>query len=403
MSRKTLVALFVFIASLAGVGVAEQGPELPSALWAAITHQRPMAMVWCDWGAVENLPFIRLALEAEDPDLVEDLPMLGSALRAVMIAAPIVGGVEDVWCGMSSVDGRGGDSAWMKTELDPDQLRARLESAGWRCLQEDGRRYSQPLDQGFKDWLLKQLDAERADPDVDLEQAEANAYSVKWQIVVGDGGWIHVAPSGYHVESADDLFSPDLEDFGPGMLTFPFGDLISDDRALCRMAIDVPGNEAEEERALEEAEALDVRIRLLERQLRVLEDQDESGVLRGTGDMLLTVTETDGGIALDLDVAMPSGVTGELSAQVVEAGIGVIRLMFFWVGPELSRDLGSAVIHDAGEGVKATAVVNRSSIYNAIERFLEHGVEVVRLKEQIEDLRKQQRREEESASDDRPF
>lgn len=378
---------------------AEKGPELPDRLWDSIRGGDRAAIVWCDWEAVGDLPFIQRALEAEDEEPLKKIPMLGSVLRSVKVVEPVVGHIADVWCEMGAVDGGNGDSTWMKTPFEPEQIRVRLEAEDWYQSEDESTVYIQPFDRVKDHWIFELMEERKGKPDFDADEWMRDwATSSKWHIHIGDEGWINVSREARSLRSAMYLWAPDLEKFDPEDFGFPFADLVTGERTeLCMMAVDVPGNEEKEN--VSHSELLDAEIRVLEAQLRELKDADELSILVSTGDVLLTVTETDGGIALDLEAALPTGEMGELSTQVLETTLAILRLAVLWVGPELSRDLGSTVFHDAGDSVVASAVISRASLYDAIDRLVEHDDQVRELKARIKELRELRAAEEAAAED----
>jgi hypothetical protein len=391
MKSHIVAALGVVILVSASGGFGDTGPELPYELWRAIVRGDRMAIVWCDWDAVGDLPMIRRALESEDDAPLNKIPMIGSTLRAVKVAEPIVGEISEVWCEMEKVDGGRRDAAWMKTGLEEAQIRSRLEAAGWHVGDRDRSIFTQPFDPVRDRWVFSSIEASEAHPEFDLAEFLSQAADGKWHIHVGEEGWIHVAPHVVSLKRASFLYSPDVEAQKAEGLGFPFSALLAEQKPdLCMMAIDVPGNDGEEGQA-PESNSVDEEIRVLESQLRKLRDQDEAEILVRTGDMLLSATETDGGVALDLEAAMPSGESGELSIQVLQGTLMLLRLVIFWVGAELSRDLEATVFRDTGESIVASVVVSRASLFEAVDRLVAHDEQMRALTERIETLREQQR------------
>ena len=386
--RSLLWSAFLAAACLGAVGWAG-ATELPAPVAEGLTGHEPGFIVRLHPAPLSAHPVVLTARDHLGGD--ERLRVTGPA--TVLIMQMVEGiqslgldpeAVEELWWSSGSET----SGLWLRSGLEGDVLDDALNEAGW-IVDEGAQRDSV---------LVRISDADRVEERDILDAIEDESERAGMARIIEmsrpriarcGSSWLVSMRHGAGATEQAELCGGALIDIDETP-SFPRDVLLRESkRILATIAIDVPGNDLEQDHRLENeegntAEAAGERERLLLR-LRELESP-ENGMFRQLGDIAAVVSEVDGGLVLDLVARRPDGERAEETQRFLRMLVLGMRFAVAPTAPELDRDLGNAVINVEGDAVRATCTFSQAALTATLERESERRRAAAELRQKLEAL-----------------
>lgn len=409
-------------------------PELPQPVWRALLDSGGgSAILRADFQQAHGLPELNLYIEEKENLRGTQLPVVGDLVAAIPALEPVSGSISDLWKA-------GGSGFFAKSDLGRDEIIASYRSYGWTLFEgEDpstggSGHLRQPLDEADEAIIRRSLEefrrnlefeekelaemrsaAEAGDKQAqqmlefqsaaedqapDLEEMErefrSDQKNRKWRVVPGDKGWISlIRPWGNPANFS--LQQPSKEEM-VHFQEFPLGALLeerTEDLFLIAMVFPNRDNDSQEPETEEDTEQ-DPRRAELERELNELSDEYRglSGdrgddVLNRIGNMLLRINEIDGGIDLDLTAEI-SGDPGEsFTTEVVQMGLGFLRMAVISQSPELARELLDTTVSTSNDQVRARANLSHATLMDFLHRSADKERRLREIRDRMNELQRE--------------
>jgi hypothetical protein len=224
----------------------------------------------------------------------------------------------------------------------------------------------------------------------EVEQMLRNAADARTKLKPIGGGWL-LAVSG-HGAPAEDVLAGlvDTDTLEPG---FPFSEILTPSSSVViAMAIDVPHNDRPIEQpwdrfadsargAEDESEEQQVRRRL--RQLQTMPERTLAGQL---ADFAILVSESDGGLVLDVRARRAGGGGEEQTARFLEMLVLATRFYLGPMSPQLDRELGEVLIQVWSGEVRARLAVSGATLLDTLEAHAARSREISVLRRRLAEL-----------------
>jgi hypothetical protein len=391
-----VMSLLVF---LNGVALAEdrraQDPELPPPLRTALRGKSPTMLAVYRWNALRNHPLVsRLQqLQEEELDLdLDDLVFAWQPAFGILETVPISQErVEEIWISMERVSPFRYRGAWLRTSLDEPGIVGSLEQAGWVELSSIEGLYTRPLDPN------DELEATIIDQIAELgeEDSEAMLFSEimrrRSRVLLLGSGWVGLAPprapvSGLGFVDSIETEKSAAESEGP---PFPFDQLLSlDPSVLMSLSLDVPGNNDSDGDSAEPLEPIsdlgERQLREIERELAKRPELETTALL---SDMAVTVSETDGGLRVEVLARRPDSRDPLVSELLIEVVCSMLRIVVYHISPELAYELGDYHVIHEDDGLRFDITMSQASVLDAINLEAERLRELRYVRRRLEELR----------------
>lgn len=410
-------------------------PELPQPVWRALLDSGGgTAILRADFQQTYGLPELALYVEEKKNLRGTQLPIVGDLIAAAPALGPVSDSISDLW------RAGGSGSLFAKTDLGRDEIIASYRSYGWTLFEgEDPSsggtgHLRQPLDEADEEIIRRSLEefrrnlefeemetaelrsaAEAGDEQAqqmleyqsaadeqapDLEEMErefrSDQMNRKWRVVPGEKGWISlIRPWGNPADFS--LQQPSNEEM-VHFKEFPLGALLEEpieDLFLIAMVFpnreddnQEPGSEEDTEQDPRRAE-LERELNELNKEYRGLSGDRGDDVLNRIGNMLLRINEIDGGIDLDL-VAEISGDPGEsFTTEVVQMGLGFLRMAVISQSPELARELLDTTVSISNDQVRARANISHATLMDFLHRSADKERRLREIRKRMEELQRE--------------
>jgi len=376
--------LVLALASVAFGGEGKGGdlPVLPSAMWESLRGKGCSTMVRLDWQAVIDLPPVAAVLDSGRPESLRGVPVAGLVVK-IAARVPLLrsGHVTEVWIQDGGLVDGAAKAVWAKTDLPASAIQDRLRAARWWSVPEDTGWLAEPLSEHDRQWIER---CRRRDPSGKaVENATRMLLRWRWRARPLDGGWMLLSRGPLKLSVSDGLtdlnHAPDLGRAGH----FPWKGLLEPmDGVLAAAALDNAKNDVAAGTAGVDgsgpaARGEETRIRA---KIRQLEGESVRGLERQVGDVLIRVTEVDGGLAADMEARMPQGAGPGLCTERVArmaVQMGVIATMLD--APELSREIAGPAIRVENDRVEGALVVSMATLMDATNTAIQRRTDLARL------------------------
>lgn len=410
-------------------------PELPRPVWRALLDSGGgSAILRADFQQAHGLPELILYIEEKENLRGTQLPVVGDLVAAVPALEPVSGSISDLWKAGSS------GSLFAKSDLGRDEIIASYRSHGWTLFEDENPSTSgpghlrQPLDEADEAIIRRSLEEFRRNVEIEEQElaewrsaaeagdeqaqqmlefqsaAEEQAPNLeemerefrsdqknrKWRVVPGEKGWLSlVRPWGNPADFS--LQQPSTEEM-VHFREFPLGALLEDrpeDLFLIAMVFPNGEDENQEPETEEDAEQ-DPRRAELERELNELSNEyrDLSGnrgddVLNRIGNMLLRINEIDGGIDLDLTAEIQGDPGESFTTEVVQMGLGFLRMAVVSQSPELARELLDTTVSISNDQVRARANLSHATLMDFLHRSADKERRLREIRDRMDQLQRE--------------
>jgi hypothetical protein len=383
MHRLASLILAALTLLVADPSIAPCADTYPESIAEALTSEKEGFIIRIDWSSLEQHPVVRTALDLAELHETATVMAPATKLMEELVGQVTELGLDDgivteIWL----TRGRHGSGVWFRSELDHDDLATALQAADWEIQSSDPAVWLQPLDPDRFSWRLTML--EEAESAVRRKEIESMIDGERKRLVIRDYGWLTVT-NGYRLQHGGTT-PVAFETVTADDLVFPRAHLLtSGPRDILTFAIDL----SQPEQAGPMGDHMDnpdaaARAEIRQR-LRSLEASDEA-MMAQAGNMVGTVSETDGSLTLDLDVRRADGGDPAETERFLNMLLLGARFAIAPTAPELDRELGNTVILRDRDRVRVTATIADGTLVDTLHDEARRQAEAARLRAELESL-----------------
>jgi len=366
-------------------------PRLPADLWSTIENRSAGTMIRVDWQAVRSFPPAAIFLETGDPTLMKGIPILqffGHLVKEVPILDSDL--PEEAWFEGGDLLKGDPQRVWVRTNASADDLRVRLLAAGWWEPAGHEGVYCAPLKKRDAE-VLKKLQQEPESKRRMTPEAFARRFSRGyWRVGLGEDGWMAVVPPYRSLDRMAELRRPGKKEYG-STVQFPWTELVEPlDGQMAVAALENRDNDKAPEEPSDVENGEQGSIASIKRELARL-DRAETWRLAGEiGDMAAHLSETDGGLVIDVTARLPGGRgPGQSTGTILQLAVGFAYLGLTMVSPPLGREIAQASIEEEGDHCQATVTLSLASLMDAAQSYVRQKRRVAVLQRRLRELERQ--------------